>query len=139
MMPGSKLPRRHDEETEGLDLPTDGPIVAFTAEERPDLWEDARSLFQDVWPEYNNHGNDSGSYFGALFPKYAYLQILFFDRETEQVVVRGRTIPFRWDGSLDDLPNGIDAVGYEPSRVRKRRPRSQHWRLRLPPTTKDEA
>ena len=96
---------------EGLDLPTDGSIVAFTAEERPDLWEDARSLFQDVWPEYNNHGNDSGRYFGALFPQYAYLQILFFDRETEQVVARGRTIPFRWDGSLDDLPNGIDAVG----------------------------
>jgi GNAT superfamily N-acetyltransferase len=68
-------------------------------------------LFQDVWPEYNNHGNDSGTYFGALFPRYAYLQILFFDRDTEQVVARGRTIPFRWDGSLDDLPHGIDAVG----------------------------
>jgi GNAT superfamily N-acetyltransferase len=96
---------------EGLDLPAHGSIVAFTAEERPDLWEDARSLFQDVWPEYNNHGNDSGTYFSVLFPQYAYLQILFFDRDTEQVVARGRTIPFRWDGSLDDLPHGIDAVG----------------------------
>jgi GNAT superfamily N-acetyltransferase len=96
---------------EGLDLPIGGSLVAFTAEERPDLWEDARSLFQDVWPEYNNHGNESGRYFGALFPHYAYVQILLFDRETERVVARGRTIPFRWDGSLDDLPDGIDAVG----------------------------
>jgi GNAT superfamily N-acetyltransferase len=102
---------RHDEEMQGMDLPTDGSIVAFTAEERPDLWEDARSLFLDVWPEYNNHGNDSATYFAALFPQYAQLQILFFDRNIEQVVARGRTIPFRWDGSLDDLPQGIDDVG----------------------------
>ena len=67
--------------------------------------------FENVWPEYNNHGNDSGSYFGALFPQHAHVQILLFDRSTEQVVARGRTIPFRWDGSLGDLPHGIDAVG----------------------------
>ena len=96
---------------ERLGLPADGSIVAFTAEERPDLWQDARSLFRDMWPEYNNHGNDSGAYFGALFPQHAHVQILLFDRNTEQVVARGRTIPFRWDGSLDDLPHGIDAVG----------------------------
>jgi hypothetical protein len=46
-----------------------------------------------------------------LFPQHASLQILLFDRTTEQVLARGRTIPFRWDGSLDDLPHGIDAVG----------------------------
>jgi hypothetical protein len=96
---------------EGLDLPEDGSIVAFTAEERTDLWEVARSSFLDVWPEYNNHGNESGEYFRALFPQFANLQILLFDRHTERVVGRGRTIPFPWDGSLEDLPHGIDAVG----------------------------
>lgn len=96
---------------EGLELPADGSIEAFTAEERPDLWEAAPTSFRDLWPEYNHHGNDSGSYFGALFPRYAHLQILFVDRSSEQVVARGRTIPFRWDGVLDDLPQGIDAVG----------------------------
>jgi GNAT superfamily N-acetyltransferase len=94
-----------------MDLPADGSIVAHTAEERPDLWEDARSSFRDVWPEYNQHGNDTDEYFGVLFARYAPLQILFFDRSTEHVVAQGRTIPFRWDGSLDDLPHGIDAVG----------------------------
>jgi GNAT superfamily N-acetyltransferase len=94
-----------------LNLPTVGSIDAYTAEERPDLWEDARLLFSDVWPEYNLHANDSAKCFGSLFPQYAHLQILFFDQEVKQVVARGRTIPFRWDGSLDDLPPGIDAVG----------------------------
>lgn len=94
-----------------LDFPAESSIVAYTAQERPDLWEGARSLFAGVWPEYNLHANDSAKYFGTLFPLHAHLQILFFDLATEEVVARGRTIPFRWDGSLEDLPCGIDAVG----------------------------
>ena len=92
-------------------LLTEGSIVAVTAYERPELWESARALFGGVWPEYNNHGNDSATYFGALIPKNAHLQILLLDRSIERVVARGRTIPFHWDGSLHDLPTGIDAVG----------------------------
>lgn len=87
------------------------PIQVFTAEERPDLWDRARSLFTGVWPEYNMHGNHTARYFGALYPKYAHLQILLYDVSQDIVVGRGRTIPFRWDGSIADLPAGIDAVG----------------------------
>lgn len=85
----------------------------FTADERPDLWMAVRAKdrFRSVWPEYNHHGNHSSRYFGALYPTHARLQVLVVDRETAQVVARGRTIPFRWDGSLGDLPRGIDAVG----------------------------
>ena len=91
--------------------PRKSSIDVFTAEERPELWEDARSLFGGVWPEYNNHGNHTGKYFGALIPRHARFQVLLHDRELDRVVARGRSIPFRWDGSLEDLPAGIDAVG----------------------------
>jgi GNAT superfamily N-acetyltransferase len=85
----------------------------FTAAERPDLWMAVRAedRFRSVWPEYNHHGNHSARYFGALYPKHARLQVLVVNRDTGQVVARGRTIPFRWDGSFEDLPRGIDAVG----------------------------
>ena len=96
---------------EGIHFPTHDSIVSFTAEERPDLWEAAESQFRNLWPEYNHHGNDSGKYFGALFPRHADLQVLLFDRARNEVVARGRTIPFRWDGSPEDLPRGIDALG----------------------------
>ena len=88
-------------------------LQVVTAEDRPDLWELVltQHLFDGVWPEYNHHGNHAGSYFGALVPTHAHLQVLFVDERSGQVVARGRTIPFRWDGSLDDLPAGIDAVG----------------------------
>jgi hypothetical protein len=87
------------------------PIEVFTAEQRPDLWERSRSLFDTVWPEYNMHGNHTGKYFGALYPKHAHLQVLLYDASRDSVVGRGRTIPFRWDGTLEDLPAGIDALG----------------------------
>lgn len=85
----------------------------FTAAERPELWKEVRAndRFHSVWPEYNHHGNHSGRYFGALYPRHAELQVLVVDERDGSVVARGRTIPFRWDGSLDDLPRGIDAVG----------------------------
>jgi GNAT superfamily N-acetyltransferase len=84
-----------------------------TAAERPDLWVHDRTedAFGSVWPEYNLHGDISGEYFGALLPKFDDFQFLIVDSRTGDVVARGRTLPFRWDGSLEDLPCGIDAVG----------------------------
>jgi hypothetical protein len=88
-------------------------LEAFTAAERPDLWAQARDdgLFNGLWPVYNQHGNHTGRYFGALVPQHADLQVLLTDRRSGGIVARGRTIPFRWDGALDTLPAGIDAVG----------------------------
>jgi GNAT superfamily N-acetyltransferase len=90
-------------------------LEAFTAAERPDLWSKARDegLFEGVWPEYNLHGNHTGQYFGSLFPQHADVQILFTDRHSDRIAARGRTIPFRWDGSLETLPAGIDALGLQ--------------------------
>jgi GNAT superfamily N-acetyltransferase len=87
-----------------------GAIEVWTAEERPDLWEAARSGFQDVWPEYNLHGNHSSAVFSALVPQHAAFQVLIYDREINRVVGRGRTVRFHWEGTLDDLPAGFDAL-----------------------------
>jgi GNAT superfamily N-acetyltransferase len=98
-----------------VEAPASAPKWAkvFTAAERPDLWLAVQSedRFRSLWPEYNHHGNHSERYFGALFPEHAELQVLIVDEQVDEVVARGRTIPFRWDGSLEDLPRGIDAVG----------------------------
>jgi hypothetical protein len=64
-----------------------------------------------VWPEYNFHGDTSSLIFDALVPQYADLQVLLYDAELERVVARGKTIPFHWDGTLEDLPPGLDAAG----------------------------
>ena len=88
-------------------------LTVVTASERPDLWQrvNDEGLFGDVWPEYNHHGNHTAAYFGVLFTRFPDFQTLLVDERTSNVVARGRTVPFRWEGTLDDLPAGIDAVG----------------------------
>jgi hypothetical protein len=90
-------------------------LEVFTAEERPDLWERARNerTFEGLWPEYNLHGTHAAEYFGALVPRFAHLQALFADSRSGTLVARARTIPFWWDGTLEHLPDGIDAVGVQ--------------------------
>ena len=67
----------------------------------------SREGFLDrVWPEYNHHGNNSPATFRALGPRYGDFQVLFIDQRTDRIIARGRTITFRWDGTLADLPDG---------------------------------
>ncbi len=96
---------------DGLNLPPGSPLQVFTAGERPDLWERANDGFAGSWPEYNMHGNHTAAYFGELVPRFARFQVLVYDRSADRVVGRGRSIPLRWDGTLADLPPGIDAAG----------------------------
>lgn len=98
-----------------METPPGAPewLAVHSAAEREDLWAAAGAdlRFHQIWPEYNHHGNHSGAYFGALFPRFADLQLVLVDRRSDEIIARGRTIPFRWDGTLDELPAGIDAVG----------------------------
>ena len=96
---------------DGPTLLPGSPWHAFTLEQRPDLWDEASDLSAGLWPEYNMHGNQTGAYFGELRPRFARFQVLICDPETGEVVGRGRSIPLRWDGTLADLPAGIDAAG----------------------------
>src|SRR5262249_46041026 len=95
-----------------MERPASAPawVDVLTAAERPDLWLDCERDFGAMWPEYNGHGNLAG-FLGVVFDRYADLQVLVVDTRANAVVARGRTIPFRWDGSLDDLPHGFDALG----------------------------
>jgi hypothetical protein len=83
----------------------------LTAAERPDLWERADERFETAWPEYNLHGNNTWKCFAGLSERYANLQFVLYEATRDTIVGRGRTIPFRWDGALDDLPTGMDALG----------------------------
>ncbi len=95
----------------GLALPDGSAVEVLTAEQRPDLWQQGKQVFRATWPEYNLHGNRTEEYFGELIPRFPQFQLLLYDPAAGRPVGRGRTIPFRWDGSLEDLPTGIDAVG----------------------------
>ena len=48
-------------------------------------------------------------HWGSLFDTFAGFQILFLD-PIDTLIALGHTIPFVWDGTLEDLPPTIDEV-----------------------------
>lgn len=84
------------------------PLTLFTAFERPDLWE--RGIASDqVWPEYNMHGDVVNQWWGLLDEEMADYQFVLYDEEADVVVAEGHTAPMRWDGDEARLPDSFDA------------------------------
>ena len=92
-----------------------GPSLSIvTAAERPDLVERARTATRDTLPEYNNHGTVLNRYWNRLVGERPEFQLHLV--EGDEPVARVRAVPVRWDGTVDDLPAGIDgaiARGFE--------------------------
>jgi GNAT superfamily N-acetyltransferase len=81
-----------------------------SARERPDLSERAAEATEDVWPEYNQHGDVLGEYWGELEEVFPDFQFVLFDEETDEILAQGHTIPLAWDGTVAGLPRGIDGL-----------------------------
>jgi hypothetical protein len=80
-----------------------------TVAERPELSEPAWERTKDTMPEYNNHGDVLNAYWGRLTEERPQFQFHLVD-DDDSILARGRSIPLRWDGSVDDLPAGIDGA-----------------------------
>jgi hypothetical protein len=93
----------------GADFRVELMLVATYAE-RSDLVARLGEI-GDVWPDFLYH---SEATFNALWRRvsreFPGFQLVLYDEETETLVGRGQTIPFRWDGTWEDLPDGVDGV-----------------------------
>jgi hypothetical protein len=76
--------------------------------ERPDVAEAAWELTKDVIPEYNNQGDILNRYWPRLLDERPDFQFHVLDGD--QILLRARSIPLRWDGTVDGLPAGIDGA-----------------------------
>jgi len=81
-------------------------VASYVA--RPDL---AARLDEvaDVWPEFIHHAR-LNRHWHRLREDYPELQLVLYDEDADAVLGRGQTVPFRWDGSWDDLPDGVEGV-----------------------------
>jgi GNAT superfamily N-acetyltransferase len=84
-------------------------MQTLTVAERPDLSDSAWELTRDGLPEYNFHGDVLNGYWGRLSEERPEFQF-FLVAEGDEILARGNSIPVRWDGSIDDLPAGIDGA-----------------------------
>lgn len=81
----------------------------MTVSERPDLSEPAWALTQDAFPEYNGHGDVLNLYWGRLNEERPEFQFHLVDKD-DAILARARSLPVRWDGTVGDLPAGIDGA-----------------------------
>jgi hypothetical protein len=82
---------------------------AYTLVERPELAEPAWERTRDTFPEYNNHGDVLNEYWERLTEERPEFQFHLVG-EGDEILARARCVPLRWDGTLDDLPLGIDGA-----------------------------
>ena len=80
-----------------------------TAAERPELLEPAWQRTRDTMPEYNNHGDVLNEYWPRLTDERPDFQFHLVDEE-DAILARARSVPLRWDGTIGDLPAGIDGA-----------------------------
>ena len=76
--------------------------------ERPALWDQIADLSDEVWPEYNVHGEIVNRYWSQLYEHFPDYQFVLYEEGADDVLAEGVTIPCRWDGNTDTLGPGID-------------------------------
>jgi GNAT superfamily N-acetyltransferase len=94
----------------------DARIIRYS--EQPELWE---GWFGDgsgeVWPEYNQHGEELNAYWGRLYEVFPEWQFLLYDDDQKVILAEGHTIPLVWDGDEGEAPTAVSALAAEiPSR-----------------------
>ena len=83
-------------------------IRAVTLSERPDLEHEFSRFHASAWPPFMLHDSISNRTWHTLHGRFSGFQVLLL--ADDEVVGVGNTMPVAWDGSLGDLPDGVDGV-----------------------------
>jgi GNAT superfamily N-acetyltransferase len=65
-----------------------------------------RGLTKEVWPEFMLHDQVANTNWRELFDRFSEYQLALYDTENNRVAGMGNSFPLRWDGRLEDLPEG---------------------------------
>ena len=69
-----------------------------------------RDLADDIavasWPEFMLHDPIANQHWHELFDRFNEYQFALLDTETERMAAMGNSVPFYWDKSPDELPEG---------------------------------
>ena len=79
-----------------------------TSSERLDLEEQAGAAFRVKWPEFIFHDPIAKQYAAQVAEYFPQYDVLLLDGG--RVVAGGWGVPLRWDGTVQDLPDGYDGA-----------------------------
>ena len=84
------------------------PHRMVTVAEDPSVVELWSPILEGAFQEYNDHGDTLGDDWHRLVEDFAGFQFVLFDGD--EPIGLGQTIPFVWDGTIEDLAGGIDDI-----------------------------
>ena len=79
-----------------------------TTSDRTDLHEEASAAFRERWPEFVFHGTVAPRYLPRVQELFGDLDVMLLD--DGKVAAGGWGVPFAWDGTLGNLPDGYDGA-----------------------------
>jgi hypothetical protein len=79
-----------------------------TSNERPDLEDEAGAAFRVKWPEFIFHDPMAKQYVAQVAKCFPQDDVLLLDEG--RVVAGSWGVPIRWDGTVEDLPDGYDGA-----------------------------
>ena len=83
-------------------------LEIVTSSDRPELGDEAAAAFRQRWPEFIFHDPIPPQYMSRVHDYFADLDILVLI--DGHVAAGGWGVPFAWDGTVADLPEGYDAA-----------------------------
>jgi hypothetical protein len=90
----------------------------FTVGQRPDLQVRLGEI-TDPWPDFMNHDQVVRHWFPQLYERFRDFQFVLYEPDTDVVLGEGCSIPIRWDGRTETLPEGVHVLesGFAESRA----------------------
>jgi len=73
---------------------------------RKDYRDLVRGLTKIAWPEFMLHDQVAGELWHELLDRFPEYQLALYDTENKRVAAMGNSFPLRWEGSLENLPEG---------------------------------
>jgi GNAT superfamily N-acetyltransferase len=78
----------------------------ITPKDLEDYRDRAGDLSEVCWPEFMLHDPIANENWHDLFDRFEEYQFAMLDTETNRMAAMGNSLPFHWDQSLEELPEG---------------------------------
>jgi GNAT superfamily N-acetyltransferase len=65
-----------------------------------------RGMNKAAWPEFMLHEQVANELWHELLERFPAYQIAIYDTEQKRAAAMGNSLPLRWDGTMEDLPEG---------------------------------
>lgn len=82
------------------------PFKLITPKDLPDYEDRADEIAVGSWPEFMLHDPVANRNWHNLFDRFEEYQFAMLDTESNRMAAMGNSVPFHWDQSLADLPEG---------------------------------